>query len=85
MTQPAEHSAEACPVCGAHELTLIEFPAVSGTGYQAMNEIIGMGEPEAGNQPGIGCLACGAEWSTLANFRQGADAREPDDAPPEPE
>ena len=81
MTQPAEQSAQACPVCGAHELSLIEFPDISGTGYQVMNDALGMGEPDQSNQPGIGCLACGSEWSDLAAFRRGADARDPGTGP----
>jgi len=78
MSQPAERSAEACPVCGAHEMSLIEFPEVSAVGYQVMNESIGMGDPEGSSEPGIGCLACGAEWANLAAFRKGADARNPE-------
>ena len=62
-------SREACPVCGQHRLTLLSFPEVSATGYQPYAEVIGMGEHRADTQPGIGCLACGAEWPDLAAFR----------------
>jgi hypothetical protein len=75
MTQPAERSAKACPVCGAHQLSLLEFPSLSTVGYQPYNEIVGMGEPGESSLPAIGCLACGAEWPDLAAFRQGAAGR----------
>jgi len=71
---PVEQSAEACPQCGAHELTLLEFPSLPTVGYQPMNEIIGMGEPGATTGPGIACLACGAQWADLTAFRTGAPA-----------
>jgi hypothetical protein len=77
MTQSAERSAEACPVCGAHELTLLEFPSLSTVGYQPYNEIVGMGEPGELSPPAIGCLACGAQWADLAAFRKGAAGRSP--------
>ncbi len=66
----SERSTEACPTCGAHRLALLEFPEVPAVGYQANSEIIGMGELREPRAPAIGCLACGAEWSDLAAFRE---------------
>ncbi|MEO7119251.1 MAG: hypothetical protein ABIZ34_09810 [Candidatus Limnocylindrales bacterium] len=68
-------SKEACPICGAHSLTLLRFPNVSTMGIQPYLEIIGMGEPTVEERPGIGCLTCNAEWDNLAAFRAGAEAR----------
>jgi hypothetical protein len=63
-------SQEACPACGEHALSLIDFPEVSTQGVQPYSEILGMGEPRAGVEPGIGCLSCGAEWRDLDAFRR---------------
>lgn len=65
-----ERSIEACPSCGAHRLALVEFPDVQAVGYQAYSEIMGVGELREPRAPAIGCLACGAEWSDLAAFRE---------------
>ena len=68
-------SAHACPRCGAHRLALLEFPSITALPYQPHSELIGMGEPRAAGMPGIGCLACGAEWPSLAELEaEGADA-----------
>ncbi|HSH21502.1 MAG TPA: hypothetical protein VK992_02640 [Candidatus Caenarcaniphilales bacterium] len=67
---PPARSAEACPVCGAHQLTLLRFPRVDVRGVRPYDEIIGMGDPTADDPPGIGCLACGSEWTDLETFRQ---------------
>jgi hypothetical protein len=74
MPASPERSVQACPVCGAHQLALIDFPEISTVGYQPYNEVIGMGEAQERNEPGIGCLACGAGWSSLRAFKQGAAA-----------
>ena len=74
MPASSERSVQACPVCGAHQLALIDFPEISTVGYQPYSEIIGMGEAQERNEPGIGCLACGAGWSSLQAFRHGAAA-----------
>ena len=71
MTDGTGRSAEACPVCGAHELALLGFPDVPTLGYQVNSEIVGMGELRETTEPSIGCLACGAEWRDLAAFRAG--------------
>jgi hypothetical protein len=63
-------SKEACPVCGAHELELLYFPSVDVTGVQPYNELLGMGEVQRDQPPGIGCRNCGAEWESLAEFRE---------------
>jgi len=74
MPASSERSVQACPVCGAHQLALIDFPEISTVGYQPYSEIIGMGEAQERNEPGIGCLACGAGWNSLKAFSQGAAA-----------
>ena len=67
--QEAARSGEACPACGEHRLTLLYFPAADLHGVRPYDELIGMGDPVADTAPGIGCLACGSEWSDLAAFR----------------
>lgn len=73
-----ERSREACPVCGAHRLTIIDFPDVPTMGVQPYSELLGMGDLHASTPPGIGCLDCGAHWRDLDSFRAG-------DAPLAPE
>lgn len=72
---PESRSGEACPRCGAHRLSLLHFPRVDARGVRPYDELIGMGDPVADDPPGIGCLACGAEWPDLAAFRDEASAR----------
>ncbi len=69
-----DRSAEACPVCGEHRLTLIDFPAIGGAGGILGSDVAAAGVVDGAGQPGIGCLACGAEWIDLATFRSGAAA-----------
>lgn len=64
-----ERSTEACPVCGAHRLTLLHFPQVDPTGVRPYDELLGMGDVRPNDPPGIGCLNCGAEWRDLDSFR----------------
>jgi hypothetical protein len=75
-------SSDACPVCGRHELALIDFPEVTATGYMPANEILGMGEPTEPSPPAIGCLACGSEWPSVEAFREALTAA-PGSAAPE--
>ena len=72
MTQD-NRSAEACPVCGAHRLAVLDFPYVPTTGYQPFAELVGIGEARPRSRPGIGCLACGSEWADLDAFRAARD------------
>ena len=62
-------SAEACPVCGAHQLQLLYFPAIDVSGVQPYSELIGIRDPQPDVPPGIGCGACGTEWVSLEEFR----------------
>ena len=71
---PAARSAQACPVCGAHELQLLYFPAIDVTGVQPYHELLGMGDARPDEPPGIGCRACGSEWASLEEFRSAADS-----------
>ncbi len=75
MPDQTERSAEACPTCGAHQLAMIDFPDIQSSGYQPYNELLGMGESRKQTKPGIGCLACGAEWPDLQSFREAQAAR----------
>ena len=68
--EDAGRSREACPVCGAHELALIYFPHVDVTGIRPYDDMLGFGDIKAGEEPGIGCEACGSEWSSLEDFRR---------------
>ncbi len=68
----AQRSAEACPACGRHTVSLLGFPHVTTMGAQPYAEILGMGELSPDQPPGIGCLSCGAQWADVAAFR---DAR----------
>jgi hypothetical protein len=67
---PPDRSAEACPVCGAHRLTLLHFPEVGVLGVRPYDDLLGMGDVNADSPPGIGCLECGAEWPDLEAFRE---------------
>lgn len=66
-------SAEACPRCGAHRLALLSMPTIDTTGYRPFDELYGMITVPNREEPGIGCLACGAEWPDLAAFNAEAD------------
>jgi hypothetical protein len=57
-----------CPNCGAHRLALLKLPAIDTSGYRPLDEIYGMVTGPSLEEPGIGCLACGAEWPDLATF-----------------
>ena len=63
-------SEAACPNCGAHRLALLHLPAVDINGYRPVDEIYGMVNGPSPDEPGIGCLACGAEWRNLAAFNE---------------
>ena len=63
-------SAAACPNCGAHRLALLQLPAIDINGYRPVDEIYGMTNGPSPDEPGIGCLACGAEWRDLAAFNE---------------
>ena len=69
MTDAGERSAYPCPRCGASRLAMLTFPEQRTMGYAPAFEIIGMGEPVVNTPPAIGCLACGAEWSTVEAVR----------------
>lgn len=73
-------SAAACPNCGAHRLALLNLPAIDLNGYRPVDEIYGMVNGPSPDEPGIGCLACGAEWRNLADFNE-AVARQADSSP----
>jgi hypothetical protein len=68
MNDDSARSADACPVCGEHRLTLLSFPSVDPSGVRPYDELLGFGDVQADTLPGIGCLACGAEWETLADY-----------------
>jgi hypothetical protein len=74
-------SAAACPRCGANRLALLSLPQIDVTGYRPLDEIYGMISGPSLEAPGIGCLACGAEWPDLAAF--GAEAGQPGQPGPE--
>ena len=63
-------SAEACPVCGEHRLTLLYFPETSVLGVRPYDELYFLGDKTADTPPGIGCLACGSDWTDLEAFRR---------------
>jgi hypothetical protein len=52
----AERSAEACPACGRHTVSLLGFPYVATMGAQPTADILGMGELSADQPPAIACL-----------------------------
>ena len=66
----AERSAETCPACGRHTVSLLGFPHVAAMGAQPYAEILGMGELSTDQPPGIACLSCGAQWPDIAAFRE---------------
>jgi len=69
----ATRSAEACPRCGAQRLALLNLPSIDTTGYRPLDEIYGMVTGPSLEEPGIGCLACGAEWPDLTAFNAEAE------------
>jgi hypothetical protein len=62
-------SEQACPRCGQHRLALLDLPEVEATGYRPLDEALGMGEQPTLEEPGIGCLNCGAEWPNIEAFQ----------------
>jgi hypothetical protein len=64
----SSRSAAVCPRCGAHRLALLTLPQIDTSGYRPLDEIYGMVTGPTLEEPGIGCLACGAEWPDLAAF-----------------
>jgi hypothetical protein len=71
----ATRSAEACPRCGAHRLALLNLPTIDTSGYRPLDEIYGLVTGPSLEAPGIGCLACGAEWPDLADFKAEAEGQ----------
>jgi hypothetical protein len=70
MSAETERSRDACPRCGAHQLAVLDVPDVELTGYQPANASMGIAtDVRLEGEPGIGCLACGAQWPDLAAFR----------------
>lgn len=70
MSDQAGRSAEACPACGAHRVAILTFPKLVHRQHGPLDEIYGViGKPLEPEAPGIGCLACGAEWPDLESFR----------------
>lgn len=69
----ATRSAKPCPRCGAHRLALLNLPTIDVSGYRPLDEIYGMVTGPSLEEPGIGCLACGAEWPDLAAFNAEAE------------
>jgi hypothetical protein len=65
----AERSRDACPVCGQYALELLYFPTVDVTGVRPYDELLGLGDAKATQEPGIGCRSCGTSWPSLAAFR----------------
>ena len=63
-------SEAACPNCGAHRLALLKLPTINTSGYSPVEAVYGMGNGPSPDEPGIGCLACGAEWPDLAAFNE---------------
>jgi hypothetical protein len=77
----SSRSAAACPRCGAHRLALLTLPQIDTTGYRPLDEAYGMTGGPRLDEPGIGCLACGAEWPDLATFSSATDAAESQSGP----
>jgi hypothetical protein len=66
----AARSVDACPRCGEHRLAVLEFPALTSTIFEPVSDAFGIiTDARRPGVPGIGCLACGTEWSSLAEFR----------------
>jgi hypothetical protein len=72
MTEPRgeERSQLPCPVCGAHQLALDTPPQIDVVGIQPYSDLIGMGDIQVREPPGIVCLACGASWPDRESFEQ---------------
>lgn len=68
----AERSAEACPACGRHTVSLLGFPHVATMGVQPYGELLGMGELTPDQPPSIACLSCGTQWPDISAFREAA-------------
>ncbi len=64
-----QRSAESCPACSRHTVSLLGFPYVATMGAQPTSDILGMGELSPDQPPGIGCLSCGAQWADVTAFR----------------
>jgi hypothetical protein len=66
-------SAEKCPVCGAHRVTLVPLPEIAVMGVQPYTDLLMMGDRPTPLRPAIACLACGAEWPDLEAFRAASE------------
>ena len=64
-----ERSSEACPRCGEHRLRLVEAPVTELTSFDMGNQAMGT-DTIVDGAPSIECLACGATWRDLAEFRE---------------
>lgn len=73
----SSRSAAACPRCGAHRLALLILPQIDTTGYRPLDEAYGLTGGPRLEAPGIGCLACGAEWPDLTTFSSETEPPEP--------
>ena len=70
MTDETERSREACPRCAEHRLAVLDVPDLEMSNYQVANRTFGIAtDVRLEGEPGIGCLACGAQWPDLAAFR----------------
>ena len=72
-TGSSPRSQQACPMCGEHQVAIVEHPEISVVGAQPFNEIVGMGDPDA-PLPGLECRACGTAWPSIDAFRAAVHA-----------
>lgn len=62
-------SRESCPACGQHRLALAPDQRPDLRQTRPYDDLIAMGDPAPPAEPSIECLACGASWLDLAEFR----------------
>ena len=76
-----ERSADPCPVCGHHDLTLDLPPHLSVAGVQPYTDLYAMGDLPM--PAGVHCASCGTRWVSIEALRAGEPS--PPEAEPPPD
>ena len=74
-----ERSADPCPVCGHHDLTLDLPPHLPVSGVQPYTDLYAMGDLPM--PAGVHCASCGTRWVSIEALRAG-EPSPPDVEPP---
>ena len=76
-----ERSADPCPVCGHHDLTLDLPPHLSVAGVQPYTDLYAMGDLPM--PAGVHCASCGTRWVSIEALHAGESSPPDVEAPPD--